>query len=164
MREIATYACYTSKQIPLKSVHVPICHSAWWHLKILSALTLLFTYELKSWSAWGPAIKHLAVWVWLLNTNTSAQFEAIVRSFFHIATCFKSPQKLSFLYILIGTFAFLSLPTLPPPLDSVSGQLRLCGARAVAIGRLGQCVAIRLPLLGCGCACMWSLRAGGAHE
>lgn len=60
------------------------------------------------------------------------------------------PSQLSFLYILIGTFP-------PPLLFSVSGQLRLWGACAVAVGRLWRRV---LPLLG-GAR---SLRAGGARE
>lgn len=83
------------------------------------------------------------------------------------------------LYILIGTFAFPSLPTLnpppslpPPPLVSVGCQLGLCGACAVAVGGLlGQRRAIRLPLLSGGGGGGWggraglrSLRAGGAHE
>lgn len=79
-------------------------------------------------------------------------------------------KKPSFLHILIGTFDFLSLPTPPypppPPLHSVSGQLGLCGARAVAVGRLGQCVAVSLLLLGRRCrhARVRPLGAGGASE
>lgn len=79
------------------------------------------SYKLRSWSIRGPATKHLAVSVWLLDLITSALFEAIVCSFlYHIATCFKSYFSLKsffFLYKLIGTFAFLSLPT-PSPLHS----------------------------------------------
>lgn len=102
----------------------------------------------------------------MLAAKTSVPFEAIVCSFLHIATYFKShffPLQLPFPYILIGTFAFLPSPPSPPPF-SVGGQLGLCGARAVAVGGLRQRVAIRLPLLGCVCAGARSLGAGGACE
>lgn len=167
MREVATYAYYTSRQIPLRSVHVPICHSSL--MTSLNtectntAFVILQTEKLKYSKANNQIIQRLRVW--LLATNTSALFEAILYSFLPINTCYKSCFSL-IAFFPLHTHWYIRLPSLPTPapLFSVSGQLGLCGACAVAIGRLGQCDAIRLPLLACGCARTWSLRAGGAHE
>lgn len=50
--------------------------------------------------------------VWLLAINTSALFEAIICSFLHIATCFKSHLSLTAFFPLL-THWYIRLPSLP---------------------------------------------------
>lgn len=114
MREIATYACYTSRQIPQVSAYSFLSPCLMTSLNTECSHTPCFSYKLGSWSAWRPTIKHLAFRVWLLAAITSALFEAIVSSFLRIATCSSlifphiSP---SFTYSLVhSTF----LPSTPP--------------------------------------------------
>lgn len=76
---------------------------------------------------------------------------------------FTIPSYLSLFYILIGTFCILPSPP-SPPLFSVSGWLGLCGTHAVAIGGLGQCVAIHLALLDSSGGWRWSPGARRARE
>lgn len=91
---------------------------------------------------------------------TPALFEAIFCSlvFPFIATCFRSPWKLPYSLVNPPPWPWPPAPDSHP--HSVIGQLGLRGASAVAVGRLGWRVAIRLPLLGC----VRSLRAGRACE
>lgn len=101
-RETATYTLLYIRQIPLKSVRVPICHSAWWHFKILSALTHLVSYKLKNWNAWRPTIKH------------SAFRLLIIRSFPPKYCYLFQVSSKAFLPVHTHWYIHLSLPTLPP--------------------------------------------------
>lgn len=65
-----------------------------------------------SWSTEAQQPNHLAVKVWLLATNISALFEAIICSFLHVATCFKSHFSLKAFFPL-HTHWYIRLPSLP---------------------------------------------------
>lgn len=105
-------------------------------------------------------------------THTPALFEAVFCSFFFFLIPLLILVSGLLESFLTHWYMRLPLPTPtptlprphPPLLHSVIGQLGLRRAPAVAVGRLGWRVAIRLPLLGCGCTCMRSLRAGRACE
>lgn len=169
MREITTYACYTSRQIPLRSVHVTSCYLSQCLMTSSNTEctnTQLVSYKLRSWSAWRPATKSFSCQefdCWPQTLQHYLRPSSVAFFILLLVSSLTYPSQLSFLYILIGTFAFLPSPP-SPPLISVSGQLGLRGACAVAVGRLGQCVAIHLLLLSCVCCRTWSLRAGGARE
>lgn len=143
-------------------MHVPVCHSARRHLKYWARQHFLYvSYKLRGWSTWRLAAEAF---------NCFAGYKHFSTIWGHRLSSFQvslSSLQRSFLYILIGTFAFFPspAPSLPStPLLSVRGQLGLCGERAVAVGGLGQSVAIPLELLSGGGGRVRPLRAGGARE
>ncbi len=79
----------------------------WVHLRSFCFLQTEKAEELE-----GQQPNYLAGRLWLLATNTSALFEAIVCSFLHVATCFKSHFSL-IAFFPLHTHWYIRLPSLP---------------------------------------------------
>lgn len=107
-------ACRASPQLPLQSVHHPVCHSAWWHHKIQSALTLLSPMNC------GGGAEALGAPRGRGGEHFSPGLRPSSVALYHIATLFQVFAKtkkslLSFTYSLVHSTFFPSLIPLPHP-------------------------------------------------